>query len=243
MHTPHLTGLRVRAIPSNDDKTSSYFVVYVPTGSTAYQASDYRYYGRSEYEAKALPDHEVRLRMFRGKEASAIIQFANISVEDIDLDLGKERRITRLQEDDFWQKIRLHPGDRLKVKKYSFDVILKNSGGINITEFKAKIDFLSDNYSYSLRSYENTFKDGWLQDSPMAFLPSTDKSMTVRPMRVNIYPQDFAKLNRYNIYILENEQLLEKHIKLQWKIYLSHTLPNEGDIDVGKELSLQVEEV
>lgn len=49
-------------------------VIGVPRGSTAYQANDRRYYGRSEFEVRALPDHEIRLRMLRPRVAVARVE-------------------------------------------------------------------------------------------------------------------------------------------------------------------------
>jgi len=71
--SPHLTGVRLRQIFLDETRTRCAFVISIPQGTTAYQASDKRYYGRSEYEAKALADHEIRLRMFRGKVGNAKI--------------------------------------------------------------------------------------------------------------------------------------------------------------------------
>jgi hypothetical protein len=65
------------------------FVIQIPQGSTAYQANDARYYGRSEFEAKPLPDHEVRLRMSRGRVAHCEI-VANVAV---DLGVARQNRI------------------------------------------------------------------------------------------------------------------------------------------------------
>lgn len=70
--SPLLMGIRVRPVEVPGLGEDRWVVlVAVPQGSTAYQASDRRYYGRSEYEAKALPDHEVRLRMSRDRGPQA----------------------------------------------------------------------------------------------------------------------------------------------------------------------------
>ena len=75
--SPYLTRLRVRAIPLSEDGKKCAYVIQVPQGTTAYQAHDGRYYGRSEYECKHLPDHEIRLRMDRGKAPSATVKVCN----------------------------------------------------------------------------------------------------------------------------------------------------------------------
>lgn len=70
--SPHLPGIKLHKIALSGAKQGRVaYVISVPRGSTAYQASDKRYYGRSEYEAQALPDHEIRLRMMRGRIAQA----------------------------------------------------------------------------------------------------------------------------------------------------------------------------
>ena len=53
-------------------------VIDVPSGSTAYQASDRRYYGRAEYECIPLQDHEVRLRIMRGRVAAARMEVGKV---------------------------------------------------------------------------------------------------------------------------------------------------------------------
>src|SRR5262249_6394336 len=61
---PPLPGIRVIAVQlSGSRQGRCVYVIYVPKGSTAYQAKDCLYYNRSEFEAKAMLDHEVRLRM------------------------------------------------------------------------------------------------------------------------------------------------------------------------------------
>lgn len=69
--SPYLPGIRVQRVRLSKIPGKAVFIIRVPPGNTAYQAKDGRYYGRSEFEAKFLPDHEVRLRMSRGKAARA----------------------------------------------------------------------------------------------------------------------------------------------------------------------------
>src|SRR5262245_17045334 len=87
---PHLPGIRVRRVVLSSQPGRAVFVVEVPQGSTAYQANDRRYYGRSEHEIKPLPDHEVRLRMSRGKVARGIIF---LRIVDVELGVAAENAI------------------------------------------------------------------------------------------------------------------------------------------------------
>lgn len=75
---PHLVGLRVRYVPLDGGRVAA--VIDVPQGTTAYQAADRRYYGRSEFEARPLPDHEVRLRMHRGRLPRAHVEVAQVKL-------------------------------------------------------------------------------------------------------------------------------------------------------------------
>jgi len=77
--SPFLSGIRIHTVSIDQVGYKCAIVIYVPEGTTAYQASDKRYYGRSEFEAKALPDHEIRLRMFKGKSASGSVVLINNS--------------------------------------------------------------------------------------------------------------------------------------------------------------------
>jgi hypothetical protein len=88
--SPHLPGIRVHRVLLSSQPNRAVFVVQIPAGSTAYQANDGRYYGRSEFEAKYLPDHEVRLRMSRGKVARGIVLARVVAA---DLGVARENRV------------------------------------------------------------------------------------------------------------------------------------------------------
>jgi predicted HTH transcriptional regulator len=90
--SPYLPGIWVNRVRLANRPDRVVFVVKIPQGNTAYQANDKRYYGRSEFEAKALPDHEVRLRMSRGKVARSAV---DVRVLKLTLGAEEERRIGR----------------------------------------------------------------------------------------------------------------------------------------------------
>lgn len=73
--SPYLPGLRFQRIWLNKTRPGRIaYIVTVPQGTTAYQANDKRYYGRSEFELRPLPDHEIRLRMLRPRVAQARLE-------------------------------------------------------------------------------------------------------------------------------------------------------------------------
>jgi predicted HTH transcriptional regulator len=87
--SPYLPGIRVHRVLLSSEPGRAVFVIQIPAGSTAYQANDGRYYGRSEFEAKYLPDHEIRLRMNRGKVARGTV-LCHVTAE---LGIARENRI------------------------------------------------------------------------------------------------------------------------------------------------------
>ncbi|HVS37477.1 MAG TPA: ATP-binding protein, partial [Gemmataceae bacterium] len=91
--SPFLPGLRIKQIRLSGNLEGLFaLVVYVPPGNTAYQARDHLYYSRSEFEAKSLPDHEVRLRMMRGRVAQAQLHFGDIRCTTADQDFEQRRK-------------------------------------------------------------------------------------------------------------------------------------------------------
>ena len=95
--SPYLLGIRVRRIRLSGEREGRWAaVIVVPGGTTAYQASDKRYYGRSEYEAKALPDHEIRLRMMKGRVAQARLDIAEAQMVTADEELAERLRTVEI---------------------------------------------------------------------------------------------------------------------------------------------------
>jgi predicted HTH transcriptional regulator len=184
--SPYLTSVRVRPIPLDDDNRKYAYSIYIPPGTTAYQASDHKYYGRSEYESKSLPDHEIRLRMFRGKTANAQIRVDKWFQDSITVNSNNIRNKLYSQADNFIDEInKLDPNQELVINRYGFTLILQNTGEINITEFKVRIDYSEGNYFKFPSPFMRTVKDGWPDHS---YYSRTNKEQNL--MQINIYPQD-----------------------------------------------------
>ncbi len=93
--SPFLPGLAIRRIRLSGGPPDLFvLVVNVPQGNTAYQAKDNLYYSRSEFENKSLPDHEIRLRMMRGRVAQALLEFRSIRYTSADQEFEQRRRMT-----------------------------------------------------------------------------------------------------------------------------------------------------
>ena len=72
--SPLLPGIGLQWVKLSAPPDRAVVIIQIPQGSTAYQAKDLLYYGRSEFKIEALPDHEIRLRMSRGKVARAAVR-------------------------------------------------------------------------------------------------------------------------------------------------------------------------
>jgi hypothetical protein len=93
--SPHLPGIGLQRVKLSEPPDRVVFVIQIPQGTTAYQARDRLYYGRSEFNVEALPDHEVRLRMMRR-------QVAQVDVRSVEWTCRTEQRsqhcINQVQE-------------------------------------------------------------------------------------------------------------------------------------------------
>lgn len=231
--SPYLTGIRYKPIFLNSDKLKFAYVIYVPQGFTAYQASDFRYYGRFEYEVKALPDHEIRLRMNRGKTPNALIKFANKGKKDITI--VSAENIPRSRHEFFKTEfVKLESGMEFQICEYSFDIGIENIGEVNITEFKVKLDNFTDG-KLTFENISQSYKDGW--PNYYSFLPRIfdNKERQPDPMRINIFPKDRLTLRTYNFHLLRDENLEEFSFLINWTIYLANSLPIRGQINVISE--------
>lgn len=227
--SPYLTGLRVKPIKLSASADMFAYAIYVPQGTTAYQAFDRCYYGRSEYECKALPDHEIRLRMFRGQKPSATIKVSigkttslRVSPVNVKTELAKQSpRFAGALE-------LLGTDDRLEVDVFQYRLCVKNTGEINITEFKAKIE---PSCSIDmLETFSWDVKDGWSPNrGPFTY---SDPS----PMRLNIYSDDEYDIFEDKLFVEPGKRLLNERVHLNWTLYLKDTLPIRGIIDLGQAL-------
>ena len=150
----------------------------IPQGSTAYQANDGRYYGRSEFETKYLPDHEIRLRMSRGRVARAAVRLRLRRVTlgaDHETELRTEHAsaIEAFKTDaadavrrfpELWDLMAAH----YHPDEISFDLVLRNDGELTICQ--PAID-LRDERSEQLRRLD---RSRWLA------VPDPFKSNSIR---------------------------------------------------------------
>lgn len=223
---PHLTGLRIRVVPIDQDRNRCAVVISVPQGTTAYQAKDYLYYGRSEYESKPLPDHEIRLRMQRGKarRASVVLDRLDTGTSCIKVEDNRERLVSIGYSQQYIDG--KEDDDEVQTNWLQFRVDVVNDGEINISEFKVRIDSIVKGISHEFPNpIEETVKEGWVDKYP--YEPKFN-----RTQRVNIYPQDSYKIRDVHMWYPTMQSLDDIAINLHWTIYLRDTLPYTGSINV-----------
>jgi hypothetical protein len=136
--SPAVPGLVVRRIDLQGPKAGRVaFVVIVPKGSTAYQATKtFNYWGRNEFSANQLHDNVIRLLMTRGRVAHAVIELIDVSKVSADEDY--ESRQASLQKmDSEGPFIRGEERNKLEsppraFDEYSFSLAIRNDGGVTI---------------------------------------------------------------------------------------------------------------
>lgn len=226
--SPYLPGIRVQRIKLSAFFDRVAFVIQVPQGSTAYQAKDGRYYGRSEFEAKHLPDHEIRLRMNRGKVGKAAIhlQFKRValgSAFEAELRTKHSLAIEALKTDAAAAFQRFPELLDLIAAKYhpdeiSFCLALKNEGELTIRNpavvlREVRSERLSDNWTLQGKSIPSRLE---MQDE-------------------TIFPADAREISGSQIHLrCKRDVLLSAgDYVFHWTVYLDNSPPSMGTIDVG----------
>lgn len=228
--SPYLTGLHVYRVPLTSLPDRAVLVVDVPQGTTAYQADDGRYYGRSEVEVKYLPDHEIRLRMARGKIARGSINFRLRKVIPGTTQEAELRQKYGVALEAFKNNAedaaRRYPEILLDLMAARFlpdvvaiDLVLRNDSELTV---RAPAIQLTEHRSASL-------SDGWTIQG------STLPPRLEMPREV-IYPGDERTVEgslrefrcRREATINPGEYLFH------WKVFFDNSPPSEGDADLGE---------
>jgi hypothetical protein len=153
---PYLPGIRVHRIPITSSQERVVFVVEVPQGTTAHQAYDRKYYGRSEVQAVPLPDHEIRVRMTRGHVARASLMFRLLRVT-LGAAAQSELRAKHAKAIEAFARdadaaLAEHPHALLEMlyarftpDEFEFELVLRNDGELTIRDPAVEV---TRNYSF-----------------------------------------------------------------------------------------------
>ncbi len=226
--SPDLPGIRVQVVKLSAHADRVVFVIQIPQGSTAYQANDGRYYGRSEFEVKHLRDRDIRLRMSRGRVAQANV-YARVKSVVPGTDHEEELRAKHADafkaycknpKDAFERFPELvdlvGPGDQ--PDEIFFDFVLKNDGELTIRDPAVKL---------SGACRPGLFDGFTLQAGSL-------------PSRIEmhgdvVYPGDERDIagSEASLKCRTGVALPEGICIFKWKIFLDNSPPSEGEIDLG----------
>ncbi len=242
--SPYLPGLRVRRIALSAPRHGRVaFVISVPPGSTAYQAGDRRYYGRSEYQVQALPDHEIRLRMMKGRLARAELAVAESHLLTAEQEFVKRR--ARVAEIESARKegrlVTYGRGiprkDEIEAPKRAFDALSIRTDILNVGEMTIR-DFL-----LVLRCEEPLL----LGTSTRASLvqrgaaDQQDRELCFRFAYMNVETRREAKVFPGDRVRFPDEWVVRaptgsldggSDLRLRWAVYLDDAPPSSGEIQL-----------
>jgi len=228
---PYLPGMRVLRVRLSPLPERVVFVIQVPQGTTAYQANDGRYYGRSEFEAKHLPDHEIRLRMSRGKVARATVR---LRLRRVIFGAAKEAEL-RTKHAPAIDAIRTDAADavrrfpellelmeaRCHPDEITFDLVLRNDSELTIRQPALE---LREERSQQLF-------DGWT-------VRGTSLPSRLEMRDEVIYPGDEREItgSECTLQCKRDAVLALRDYLVRWKVFLDNSPPSSGEIDVGSEI-------
>lgn len=256
--SPHLSGMRFKAIPLSTTPVTYAFIIIVPQGSNAYQSKERIYYGRSEYECKPLHDTMIRLLINRGRTTQGImgLQYPQVRrAEDVyqsemrRIDSGFRRdyraegglgsSLQREMEQKIAQeqaRTRREPHD-----EYTFGLQLQNVGELTITECYLILEFLfspqPDNQPVAhAQKHEGQTKSGFTKDnfifSSQESVFNNKKSSTFIPEK-KIYPGisvRFPEQIGFIVKIPAGQTLEQNDARLKWTLYYDNFPSNSGEI-------------
>lgn len=84
---PRIDGILIHSVKLESGENDVAYVVEIPQGNTAHQASDHRYYKRFNFQAVPMEDYEIRDVIFREQTPNIVLSFL-IEITDAATDEG-----------------------------------------------------------------------------------------------------------------------------------------------------------
>jgi hypothetical protein len=229
--SPYLPGIRFLRVKLSAASDRVVYVIQVPQGSTAYQANDGRYYGRSEFEAKYLPDHEIRLRMSRGKVARATVRLSLRRValgaeHEAEIRANHATAIAAYRADDanaaehFLELLEVI-GARYHPDEISFVLVLRNEGELTIRDPVVEVR----------EARSKQLFDGWTVQGG-SLPPRLEMRGEV------IYPGDEREIagSPCQLRCKCEATIANGDYLIHWNVFLENSPPSCGEIDLGSEI-------
>jgi hypothetical protein len=224
--SPYLPGIRVTRVRLSRLPDRVVFVVHIPQGSTAYQAKDGRYYGRSEFEAKHLPDHEIRLRMSRGRVARGTVRIRLLQTV-----LGAELE----------SRIRAKHAEAIQLAKYNAEEFATSPAVLEFLSAQSIRDKITFGFVFR-NDGEITIRAPAIEfyETRSQWLLEGGQAIARLPKRIDldeeiIYPGDERTIGSHDNWLeCERKVLLaDRDYVVHWKVFLDNSPPTTGEIDLG----------
>jgi hypothetical protein len=246
--SPFLLGLDVRRVRLTGALEGRWaLVIHVPQGSTAYQAKDHRYYSRSEFEAKAMPDHEIRLRMQRGRTPQARLELgiAKCLTAEQDYQNRVKTKADLLARSEAGELVLYgragYPShDHLDAPKRSFDeydfqLAVVNSGELTIRDFVLALRLARHDQHVRLVGAHCPEIGA---EARFRFLRAAEKGVPNPTQEKKLFPEDRVHFPDYewSLHVSSEAKLEPGKLLLDWIIYLDDAIPSKGVLDLGDAL-------
>jgi len=232
--SPLLPGIRVfRVSFSGENSGKVGFSIFIPQGATAYQANDLKYYGRSEYEKKALPDHEIRLRMMKSRIAQA-----NVLIDKAKYITFQEHNETlRKSKEECISQGRIWRGSnetKINYDKFIFNLEVYNNSDVTISDFILELHMNSP--------FSTLSEDRWR----LRFAKPTEKFKSGQHEKTKlkqvIFPRDRIAFpdKAIELRIPAGQSFFSHESHLRWTVFLDNAPPCRGEFDLREILKHEI---
>lgn len=247
--SPYLPGMRVQRVRLSAFDDRVVYVVQVPQGTTAYQVNDGRYYGRSEFGVNYLRDHEVRLRMSRGRVARAAVILRLKGIQ-----LGSALEAKRLVEiEQAKREIRTQHAPAIEAFKTGPEGAMQRHG-LELLDANLALEHLNAQAAETLDCQDEISFDLVLRnDGELTIRDPTIQIDERRPDGIldGVPLAQRLDLSNHVIYPGEEREIAGSHCHLRcrreailatgdyligWTVFLDNSPPSRGEIDLGSEL-------
>jgi len=245
--SPPIPGLTVKPIPLSGSRNGRVaFVITVPKGITAYQAThSHRYYGRSEFAAVPLHDSFIRLLMVRGRVPKASLEIAKYELLTAEQELARRQArhdsIRKKRKEGIVVYGRGVPsrdyfnGPKRDYDELSFRLTVVNIGEITIRDFLLSLTFTTDFKFYHLKSPTDQIEVTPGETFRFRFADGKSTFGGGReyfPPEKAIFPQDRVLFpsDEWYLHLPAREPMESCTALLRWSIYLDNAPASFGDI-------------
>lgn len=249
---PRVDGLRVTSIRlSGANEGRVVYVIVVPQGKTAHQASDRRYYGRGEFESTPLEDQMVRHLMLRDRVAEAQIEVHRVTVEAAAEEYkARQIRLAQLEESaragPFEDRFRISrqistireelAAPPASVDRYLVGLAIRNTGTRTIADCLLRVEFRTPFPVERAGSGPGTT---WALRLAAATRVSSTEYHGTRVDSVDtakVFPDETQPFPGADFILSVPAGTSSVPARLVWILYLEDSPTQSGEIDIGERL-------